>query len=111
VSETLYTYRRTRRPDGTETYERVPYDPNEPVSEPPVLMPKVSPKQCAGPRNGSAVVDRLLANVEAAALRRQAADALEASQRAEQERLRLLRGQAQEEAPRPSLRFKRVVEP
>lgn len=113
MSEVLYTYKRVLRPDGKESYERVEYDPNAPVSEPPVLVPRYAPQFKNGeqPGSGSAVVDRILANNAAGALKRRAADELEASQKAEQARIRRSHRPEVNDVPVATLRFKRVLEP
>ena len=65
--EERFTYRRFRRPDGSEGYERVPYDPNAPVIEPPVIMPQPrEQKNGELPGQGSAAVEAILERIRAA---------------------------------------------
>lgn len=110
MSETLYTYRRTRRPDGSETYERVPYDPRTPTNEPAVLVPRYAPmfKNGEVPGSGSVVLDSLLAKTEAAEARRALRDAQE--DRAEAERIRAQLGRPAAPA-KPQKGYGRVLEP
>jgi hypothetical protein len=72
MGEQLYTYRRTKLPDGRETYERVPFNPNDVTTENPVLMPRVSPAWKNGefPGMGCLAVDRLLQKTADANTRR-----------------------------------------
>ena len=111
--ETLYTYKRVRRPDGTETYERVRYDPNEPTLEPPVLVPQHAPmfKNGEVPGAGSVVVDLMLAKAEAAEARRQLRDALDAQAEADRINARLGRAPKPKEPQRAARPYGRVLEP
>lgn len=113
MGETLYTYRRVKRADGTETYERVEYDPRVAVSEPPVLVPKYSPmfKNGEVPGSGSTVVDLLLAKTAAADARRDLLEAQEARAEANRINAQLGRTQRSDTPRRPAKPYGRVLEP
>lgn len=111
--ETRYTYKRVRLPNGTETYERVPYNPDDVTIEPPVIVPKLSPlfKNGEFPGGGSVVVDSLMAKTEAAKARIELREAQDA--RAEADRINAQLGRDPVAIKRlPGLRpWGRIVEP
>ena len=111
--ETLYTYKRVRLPDGRETYKRVPYNPADPVTEAPVLVPRLAPlfKNGEVPGSGSVVVDLLLAKTEAAKARIELREAQDA--RSEADRINAQLGRDPVAIKRlPGLRpWGRIVEP
>lgn len=111
--ETLYTYKRVRRADGTETYERVRYDPNEPTLEPPVLVPQHAPmfKNGEVPGSGSVVVDLLLAKTEAAEARRALRDAQDDLAEANRIRAQLGGPKRPIEPQKAARAYGRVIEP
>ena len=76
MSETLYTYVRVYRPDGTEGYDRIPLHlaagyPNRVIEE-LVAMPQHAPFYKNGELQGggSRVVDSVLLKAEAAQAKR-----------------------------------------
>jgi hypothetical protein len=117
MSETLYTYVRVRRPDGSQGYDRVPLHQAESypgrVVEELVAMPAPNKTYKNGefPGMGSVVVDSLLAKTEAAAAKRALRDAQD--DRAEAERIRAqLGGTKKPTEPQKAARaYGRVLEP
>ena len=113
MSETLYTYRKYIRPDGKEAYERVEYNPNDPVLEPPVLVPQHAPmfKNGEVPGAGSVVVDSLVAKAIAADARRALRDAQDDLAEAKRINAQLGRPTARTEPTEASRPYGRLVEP
>jgi len=117
MSETLYTYVRVRRPDGTVGYDRIPLErakgyPGR-IVEDLVAFPAPNNMHKNGefPGMGSVVVDSLLAKTAAAQAKRDLRDAQDDLAEAERIRARL-GGTSKPEAPqRPSRGRGRVLEP
>jgi len=115
MSETLYTYIRVYRPDGTEGYDRVPLHlaagyPNRIVEE-LVAMPQHAPyKNGELPGGGSRVVDSVLLKAKAAQARRELRDAQDALAALELTRSRL-GDPSKPKAPTKAIKHGRIVEP
>ena len=115
--ETLFTYVRVRRSDGSEGYDRIPLHQAENypgrIKEELVAMPAPNKTYKNGefPGMGSVVVDSLLAKTEAAAAKRALRDAQD--DRAEAERIRAqLGGPKKPIEPQKAARaYGRVLEP